>query len=60
MFSYDLIIVVIIFNILLKVFRRKIIIQDELSDETLSALDIEAIEKNIIVVPEEESSKVLA
>ena len=53
-------IVVIVFNILLNVVKRKIVIQDELSDETLSALDIEAIEKSIIVIPDEESSKVLA
>ena len=54
------IIVVIVFNILLRVFKRKIVIQDELSDETLSALNIEAIEKNIIVVLDDESFKVLA
>ena len=54
------IIVVIVFNILLKVFRRKIVIQDELFDETLSTVDIEVVEKSIIVVPDKESSKVLA
>ena len=52
-------IVVTIFNIILNAVKRKIVIQEELSDETLSTLDIEAIEKSIIVVPDEESSKFL-
>ena len=52
-------IIVTVFIIILKVVKRKVVIEQELSDETLSALDIEAIEKSIIVVPDEESSKFL-
>ena len=53
-------IIVTVFIIIMKVVRRKIVIEEELSDETLSALDIEAIKKSIIVVPDEESSNVLS
>ena len=38
---------------------RKVVFQDELIDEDMSELDIEAIEKSIIVVPDSESSEVL-
>ena len=38
---------------------RKVVIEDELTDETLSELDVETIGKSIIVVPDSESSEVL-
>ena len=41
------------------VLRRKFVVEDELPDEVFSELDIEAIEKSIIVVPDSESDKVL-
>ena len=42
-----------------KVSIRKVVFQDELIDGDLSELDVEAIGKSIIVVPDIESSKVL-
>ena len=38
-------IVVTVFIIILKGVRRKIVIEEELSDKTLSALDIEALRR---------------
>ena len=54
-FEYRVIIIVVSFRIVEKVFRRKVVFQDELTDEALPKLDIEAIEKSIIVVPDSES-----
>ena len=58
-FEYGVIIFAISFQIVEKVFRRKVVLQDELPDEALFELDIEVIEKSIIVVPASESVEVL-
>ena len=47
------------FQIVVKVCRKKVVLEDELPDEAFSKLDIEAIGKNIIEVPDSESAKVL-
>ena len=56
-FEYGVIIVFIPFQIVEKLFRRKVVIQDDVTDEALSDLDLEAIGKSIIVVPDSESTE---
>ena len=46
------IIVVISIQIVEKLFRRKVVIQDEVTNEALSELELEAIEDIIIMVPD--------
>ena len=54
---YGVLIVVFPFQIVEKLFRRKVVLQDDVTDEALSKLDLEAIEKSIIVVPDSESTE---
>ena len=51
---YGVLIVVFPFQIVEKLFRRKVVLQDDVTNEALSKLDLEAIEKIIIVVPDNE------
>ena len=51
---YGILIVVFPFQIVEKLFRRKFVLQDDMTNEALSKLDLEAIEKIIIVVPDNE------
>ena len=55
---FPFIILVIYFQNVVKSLRKKFIVEDELPDEVFLELDIEAIEKSIIDIPDSESDKV--